>query len=108
MCRRRIVGMAVPRAQVVSGWDYAAPKTVNGATKYGRPKATRRLASAGSVYFLTLQGTADAIGAFVDRVWLQCVSDGVEGEDIGQNNRDGFGLAAVGVWPEGKDWKGDK
>lgn len=103
-----IVGMAVPRAQVVSGWDYAASKTVNGKIKYGRPKATRRLAPAGSVYFLKLQGTDAAIGAFVDRVWMQCVSDGIQGSDIGQNNRDGFGLAAVGVWPEGETWKGDE
>jgi hypothetical protein len=55
-----------------------------------------------------LQGTDDAIGAFVDRVWMQCVSDGIQGSDIGQNNRDGFGLAAVGVWPEGETWKGDE
>lgn len=103
-----IVGMAVARAQVVSGWDYAASTTVNGETKYGRPKATRRLAPAGSVYFLKLEGTDAAIGAFVDRVWMQCVSDGINGSDIGQPNRDGFGLAAVGVWPEGKTWKGDE
>lgn len=87
-----VLGIAVARAQVVSGWDYAL----------GKPKSTRRLAPAGSVFFLTLHGDDEAIAEFVDRVWMQCVSDGIQGEDIGQDNRDGFGLAAVGVWPEGK------
>lgn len=70
------------RYQVVSGWDYRS----------SRPKPTRRLAPAGSVYFLRLEGDDNAIGDFVDKVWLQAISDDE------QDRRDGFGLALLGVW----------
>lgn len=70
------------RYQVVSGWDY----------EKNRPKPTRRLAPAGSVYFLKLDGSEDAIDHFIDEVWLQAVSDDE------QARRDGFGLALLGVW----------
>lgn len=78
----RLVGAAVSRPQVVSGWDFASQ----------RPKPTRRLAPAGSVYFLRLEGDSEAIERWVDARWLACVSD----EE--QDRRDGFGLAALGVW----------
>lgn len=81
----KVVAAAVPRGTAVSGWDY----TVKG--KDGQ-KASRRLVPAGSVYFLKLEGTDEAIGKFVDAVWLQNISD----ED--QDRRDGFGLALLGTW----------
>ncbi|NTV66005.1 MAG: hypothetical protein HGA65_21065, partial [Oscillochloris sp.] len=56
------------------------------------PKATRRLAPAGSVYFLRLAGTEDAIRAWVEQTWMQCVSDNQQSRD------DGFGLAVLGIW----------
>ncbi len=74
-------GAAVARAQTVSGWDLD--------TKSEKP--SRRLAPAGSVYFLMLDGDANAIANFVDLVWMQCVSDDE------QSRRDGFGLAVIGV-----------
>ncbi len=70
------------RYQVVSGWDYYK----------NLPKATRRLAPAGSVYFLKLQGSDEAINRFIDAVWLQAISDDE------QDCRDGFGLALLGAW----------
>lgn len=70
------------RYQTVSGWDY-----VN-----SRPKPARRLAPAGSVYFLQLDGNENDIGQFVDEVWLQAISDDE------QDCRDGFGLALLGAW----------
>jgi len=79
-----LVGAAVARYQTVSGWDYAAQP--------GRPKPTRRLAPAGSVYFLKLEGDEAAIGWFVDAVWLQPISDSQ------QDRLDGFGLALAGAW----------
>ncbi len=83
-------GAVVPRAEVVSGWDLSAD---NGAgKKRGRPKPTRRLASAGSVYFLDLEGTPERRSTWCENVWLASVSDGP------QDRRDGFGLAALGVW----------
>ena len=45
-----IVAAAVPRYQTASGWDY----------KERHPKPTRRLAPAGSVYFVTLPDDDDA------------------------------------------------
>jgi CRISPR-associated protein Cmr3 len=76
--------VAVPRYQTISGWDYARPRG-------GEPKPTRRLAPAGSVYFLDLKGVGD-ISKFMDGVWLQAVSDDE------QARRDGFGLALLGTW----------
>ena len=75
---------AISRYQSVSGWDYAASPR--------RPKPTRRLAPAGSVYYLKLDGTPDALNRFVDEVWMQNVSDDP------QVCRDGFGLAVLGTW----------
>ncbi|MBW8875865.1 MAG: type III-B CRISPR module-associated protein Cmr3 [Acidobacteria bacterium] len=75
---------AVPRPEIVSGWDLAA----------GRPKQTRRLAPAGSVYFLELAGDKPDLRRWCEETWLACVSDDA------QDRWDGFGLAALGVWKE--------
>jgi CRISPR-associated protein Cmr3 len=81
---------AIGRPDIVSGWDLAAD---NGPGKpKGRPKPTRRLAPAGSVYFVELSGTPEDRARWCDAVWFQSISDGL------QNRRDGFGLAAVGSW----------
>lgn len=74
--------VAVQRPQVVSGWDF----------ELGRPKPTRRLAPAGSVYFLKLEGDETAIRQWVEEMWMQCISD----EE--QDRWDGFGLAVLGTW----------
>lgn len=80
----------VGRPSVVSGWDLAAD---NGEGKpKGRPKPTRRLAPSGSVYFLELQGNPEDRRRWCEETWLACVSDG------GQDRRDGFGMAALGIW----------
>lgn len=81
-----LAAIAVQRAQVVSGWDY----TLNNG--HGGPKPTRKVAPAGTVLFLKLSGSPEAIGAWVDRHWLTCVSD----DD--QDQCDGFGMAALGTW----------
>lgn len=78
----KLKAAAVHRAQVVSGWDFE---------KRG-PKPTRRLAPAGSVYFLKLNGTPEAIGDWVKEMWMNCISD----EE--QDRKDGFGLIALGAW----------
>jgi len=74
--------MAVGRPDVVSGWDFVT----------GKAKPTRRLAPAGTVLFLKLAGTDDAVGEWVDTTWMSCLSD----EE--QDRRDGFGLAVLGTW----------
>lgn len=79
-----VVAVAVQRYQTVSGWDYASTP--------GRPKPTRRLAPAGSVYYLRLEGEDAAITQFIDAVWMRNISDGE------QERRDGFGLALLGAW----------
>ncbi|MBE3518909.1 MAG: type III-B CRISPR module-associated protein Cmr3 [Firmicutes bacterium] len=74
--------LALRGPQVVSGWD----------VEKGEAKPTRRLVPAGTVFFLSLHGESTSIRTWVENVWMRCVSD----ED--QDRRDGFGLAAAGVW----------
>lgn len=74
--------IAIQRPQVVSGWDL----------EHRKPKQTRRLAPAGTVLFLSLEGSDAAIRDWVSDHWMQCISD----EEQARN--DGFGLAVVGVW----------
>lgn len=77
-----VKGACVGRPEIVSGWDMVK----NG------PKASRRLAPAGSVYFVQLRGTEKEIEKWVTDAWLSSVSDAP------QDRLDGFGLALVGVW----------
>ncbi len=79
--RARLVAAVVPRPETISGWDFATQ----------RPKATRRMVSAGSVFWLDLSGTPKERLQWANDVWMSNVSDDP------QDRRDGFGLAAVGV-----------
>jgi CRISPR-associated protein Cmr3 len=79
-----LCGAVVGRPQVVSGWDL----------EKNRARPSRRLAPAGSVFFLRLEGSRKAIEEWVDNHWMQCISDNE------QDRRDGFGLAVLGVWPQ--------
>jgi CRISPR-associated protein Cmr3 len=72
---------AVGRPAATSGWDM----------ELRGPKAVRRLAPAGSVYWVELPEGVDGQD-WADRVHFAPVSD----QD--QDRCDGFGLAAVGVW----------
>ena len=76
-----VMAAVLPRYQTISGWDYEKP----------RPKPTRRLVPAGSVYFLKFNDK-ERIEAFIKDIWMQTVSDKE------QDRRDGFGLAALGTW----------
>jgi CRISPR-associated protein Cmr3 len=78
----KLRAVAVDRAQVVSGWDFVQ----------NRPKPSRRLAPAGSVFFLTLDGDEAARRKWVASIWMECISD--EQVDRGA----GFGLAVLGTW----------
>jgi CRISPR-associated protein Cmr3 len=78
---------AVSRTLTISGWDLAAN---NGR---GEPKPTRRLAPAGSVYFVEFPDGAD-VRKWLDKTWMDNISDDA------QSCLDGFGLAVVGVWPK--------
>jgi CRISPR-associated protein Cmr3 len=73
---------AIARPQVVAGWDLAKR----------RPKPARRLAPAGTVFFVKLSGRDESIAEWVETTWMSCVSD----EE--QDRLDGFGLAVVGTW----------
>ncbi len=85
----QMLAAAVGRPHVVSGWDYEKK----------RPKPTRHLTPAGSVYFLKLSGDADAIRTWVKETWMQCVSDDAKDQPNKDQDRiDGFGLAVLGMW----------
>jgi CRISPR-associated protein Cmr3 len=75
----RVVASAVGRPEVSSGWDY----------KRKRPKSSRRMASARSVYWVDLGDVPKR--DWIERAWMQNISDDE------QERRDGFGLAVVGV-----------
>ncbi|MBK8647507.1 MAG: hypothetical protein IPN16_13360 [Gemmatimonadetes bacterium] len=75
----KVVAAAVGRPKVVSGWDFLNKQ----------PKHSRRLAPAGSVYWLELpSGAADH---FVQQHWLRSVCSDE------QDKRDGYGIAVMGV-----------
>lgn len=76
----RLIAAVVPRPETLSGWDF----------KTRRPKSSRRLVSAGSVFVLELEGTPDDRERWLEEVWMKNVSDDL------QSRRDGFGLCAVG------------
>jgi CRISPR-associated protein Cmr3 len=76
----KLVGAGVGRWKAVSGWSLALQRG---------PKAIRRMAPAGSVYFFEIkQGDAEKLA----ERWLESVSDNE------QDQRDGFGLAIWGTW----------
>ncbi len=74
--------IVIQRPQAVSGWDLALRK----------PKPSRRLAPAGTVLFLSLEGNNTAISDWIRNMWMQCISDDQ------QDRTDGFGLAVFGTW----------
>lgn len=80
----KLVGVSIQRWRAVSGWSLAE---LHGQPR--GPKPIRRAVPAGGVYFFkVVEGKASDL---VDR-WLEPVSDDA------QDRRDGFGLAAWGVW----------
>lgn len=79
-----LLGACVDRPMVVSGWDLAKHQ----------PKPTRRLAPAGSIYFLKLDGDAQAREAWCRSIWWHAISDDE------QARRDGFGMALLGSDPQ--------
>lgn len=79
----KVKAVAVNRSQVISGWDFAKRK----------PKPTRRLTPAGTVYFLEINGDVDE---FIEQTWFKNIGD------CDQTKLDGFGLAVLGNW-DGKD-----
>lgn len=76
----KLIAAAVNRAMPLSGWDY----------KLARPKPTRWLAPAGSVYFFEVVSNQANVGH--DGLLLKSICD----DD--QDNRDGFGRILTGVF----------
>lgn len=82
-----VEAIAVSRAQVISGWDFVIRK----------PKPTRRMCPAGTVLFLKFK--SGDIEKWIDEIWFRPISDDANGAaDKAQNRKDGFGLAALGIW----------
>ena len=82
-----LVAAAVGRPSIISGWDMAA---TNQRGKKGAPKATRRMAPAGSAYWFQLNDGVDPV-AWARSRWMTSLCDDE------QDKRDGFGLCVVGV-----------
>lgn len=81
----QIKAVRVERPQVISGWDFETNK----------PKATRRLAPAGTVFFLKFDDKTTNekdLENWVDKIWLSSISDDE------QSRRDSFGLAVLGTY----------
>lgn len=76
--------------QGISGWDYETKK----------PKPTKRLVPAGSVFFLKLGGTEQERELWLRNTWLNTVSDTEE------DRKSGLGLALFGVWNSEFSMKG--
>jgi CRISPR-associated protein Cmr3 len=72
----RVVSACVGRPEVVSGWDFAI----------NRPKASRRMVPAGSVYWVEVPSDT-----WAESTWMTNLSES------DQDARDGFGLALIGV-----------
>jgi CRISPR-associated protein Cmr3 len=79
----RLVGAAVPRAEVISGWDLAG----------GQPKPAQRAAPAGSVYWLEdLRATADELRNLAAAgLWPEVGCDA-------ERRAEGFNRCALGAW----------
>ncbi len=84
LIKPELKAVAVARPQVISGWDFAQNSA----------KPTRRLAPAGTVFFLKFEPQSDkeAIKKWVESIWLNSVSDDQ------QSRLDGFGIAILGTW----------
>ncbi len=87
----RLAAAAVPRAQVVSGWDVAAH----------RPKPAQRAVPAGTVYcFDEVRGDPQA---YVGELWRLIESElGAGWGTVWKQRRaEGFNAVRLGRWPEG-------
>ncbi len=81
----QLCAASLERWQPFSGWDLQSRNRHSA----GAARAIRRMVPSGSLYwFKVLEGDADTIA----KLWLSPVSDRE------QDCRDGFGLAAPGVW----------
>jgi CRISPR-associated protein Cmr3 len=88
--RARLVSVAMDRPRVLGGWDLAQR----------RPRALRRLAPAGAVYFFECDTTNDAEAA-IDALHGQCISEEAGDGDAAMPEAApsmGFGFCMTGVW----------
>jgi CRISPR-associated protein Cmr3 len=80
----KVISVALPRAEWNSGWDMHS----------NQPKKSRRLAPAGTVFFLELQVNSDnlatAVAKWISDKWMNSISDDA------QMRRDGAGLVLIG------------
>lgn len=91
--KARLVCAAVPRAEVISGWDLAKRVPTRGPS-VGEPKPAQRAAPTGSVYWLDeLQGTPEQLRNVVAQgLWTNPPADA--GRWV-----EGFNRFAWGLWP---------
>ncbi len=85
----KVKAVAVNRSQVISGWDFKGKFDRQKNRFVPCPKPTRRLAPAGTVYFLEINGDVEK---FIEQTWFKNIGD------CKQTKLDGFGLAVLGNW----------
>ncbi|MCA9543438.1 MAG: type III-B CRISPR module-associated protein Cmr3 [Myxococcales bacterium] len=86
----QLIAAAVGRPQVISGWGIVEKDPDDRSRGQFGPKAIRRMAPAGSVYWVRLPDGVDP-NAWARARWFQGVCD------TEQDRLDGFGLCVVGV-----------
>lgn len=91
--------VAIDRWQAISGWDLAGGQSAQEAlgqvqNAVGKPRATRKAASAGSVYWFSLPAdiSRESIADLCTALWLQNIADHA------QDRNDGYGLALIAPW----------
>jgi CRISPR-associated protein Cmr3 len=82
----KIVGVAAGKPIVQSGWELQT------ASRKGGPNPSQRYAPAGTVYFVELDGSDEALTRWIQSIWMQSISDDEQAQ------RDGTGIAVLGVY----------
>ena len=93
--KAKVVAAAVQRPAYLSGWDMERVRTPDGNMRQKGHKPSRKMALPGSVYFVKFPSDLPdlEVETWLDSVWMKCLQNQMTGQD----QKDGFGLCAVGV-----------
>ncbi len=96
-----LAAVATTRFVPMSSWSLASRA---GNRVLGRQRAVRRLVPAGTVYYLRVEGGADAWLRACEHFWWRPIDEGTPGDPeelVAPPHRDGYGLVIPGLfWPD--------